>query len=60
MYLTLVKEVKEAFEVDELVKVDCQGLNPSDYKKIGAKLKVSFHPAYHLCSSFVMCLVIRC
>ncbi|CAK9277923.1 unnamed protein product [Sphagnum jensenii] len=39
VYLTLVKEVKEAFEVDELVKVDCQGLNPSDYKKIGAKLK---------------------
>jgi len=48
VYLTLVKEVKEAFEVDELVKVDCQGLNPSDYKKIGAKLKVSLHPAYHL------------
>ena len=23
-----------------MVKIDCEGLEPSDYKKIGAKLKV--------------------
>ncbi|MCO5569719.1 hypothetical protein L7F22_023434 [Adiantum nelumboides] len=39
VYLTLVDEVRAAFKVDELVRVDCQGLNPSDYKKIGAKLR---------------------
>lgn len=40
MYLTLVKDVKAAFRIDELVRIDCRGLNPSDYKKIGAKLRV--------------------
>lgn len=40
MYVNLVKTVREAFEVCDLVRVDCQGLNPSDYRKIGAKLKV--------------------
>ncbi|KAJ7296190.1 hypothetical protein O6H91_Y138600 [Diphasiastrum complanatum] len=39
VYLNLVKDVRSAFEIDELVRVDCTGLNPSDYKKIGAKLK---------------------
>ncbi|KAH7420772.1 hypothetical protein KP509_13G021700 [Ceratopteris richardii] len=39
VYLDLVNEVKAAFKVDDLVRVDCQGLKPSDYKRIGAKLK---------------------
>ncbi|KAI5072266.1 hypothetical protein GOP47_0012372 [Adiantum capillus-veneris] len=39
VYSTLVDEVRAAFKVDELVRVDCRGLNPSDYKKIGAKLR---------------------
>jgi hypothetical protein len=39
-YLTLVKDVRKAMKTDELVKVDCKGLNPSDMKRIGAKLKV--------------------
>ncbi|KAK6922249.1 RNA-binding, CRM domain [Dillenia turbinata] len=39
LYNTLVKDVRDAFEGSPLVKVDCTGLEPSDYKKIGAKLK---------------------
>ena len=40
VYDNLVNEVRQAFEGSNLVKVDCRGLNPSDYKKIGAKLMV--------------------
>lgn len=40
MYASLVKDVRDAFEEYPLVKIDCKGLQPSDYKKIGAKLKV--------------------
>ncbi|EOA40031.1 hypothetical protein CARUB_v10008723mg [Capsella rubella] len=39
VYVSLVKDVRDAFELSSLVKVDCPGLEPSDYKKIGAKLK---------------------
>ncbi|KAL6627816.1 hypothetical protein ACP70R_031542 [Stipagrostis hirtigluma subsp. patula] len=39
IYITLVKDVQDAFEANDLVKIDCEGLNPSDYKKIGAKLR---------------------
>ncbi|KAJ8620427.1 hypothetical protein MRB53_028956 [Persea americana] len=39
IYFTLVKDVRNAFEGSPLVKINCQGLDPSDYKKIGAKLK---------------------
>lgn len=39
VYINLVKNVKEAFEACELVRINSQGLNPSDYRKIGAKLK---------------------
>ncbi|MQM23423.1 hypothetical protein Taro_056487 [Colocasia esculenta] len=39
VYYRLVKEVKEAFEECELVRINCQGLNKSDTRKIGAKLK---------------------
>ena len=42
IYITLVKDVRDAFEGNDLVKIDCEGLNPSDYKKIGAKLRVLF------------------
>ena len=40
VYANLVKEVREAFEACDLVRVDCSGLNKSDCRKIGAKLKV--------------------
>lgn len=40
VYLTLVQDVRNAFQADDLVKVDCKGMNATDYKKIGAKLKV--------------------
>ncbi|CAL4976530.1 unnamed protein product [Urochloa decumbens] len=39
IYITLVKDVRDAFEGNDLAKIDCEGLNPSDYKKIGAKLR---------------------
>ncbi|KAA8523151.1 hypothetical protein F0562_009574 [Nyssa sinensis] len=38
-YCDLVKTVREAFEACELVRINCQGLNGSDYRRIGAKLK---------------------
>ncbi|KAL5981652.1 CRS2-associated factor 2 [Asimina triloba] len=38
IYMNLVKDVRYAFDGSPLVKVDCKGLEPSDYKKIGAKL----------------------
>ncbi|KAK3210654.1 hypothetical protein Dsin_015360 [Dipteronia sinensis] len=39
VYCNLVRNVKEAFEECELVRINCQGMNGSDYRKIGAKLK---------------------
>ncbi|KAJ4708500.1 CRS2-associated factor 1, chloroplastic-like [Melia azedarach] len=39
VYSDLVKNVREAFEVCELVRINCQGMNGSDYRKIGAKLR---------------------
>ncbi|XP_058084160.1 CRS2-associated factor 2, chloroplastic isoform X3 [Magnolia sinica] len=39
IYISLVKDVRNAFEGSPLVKIDCQGMHASDYKKIGAKLK---------------------
>jgi RNA-binding protein YhbY len=39
VYLNLVAEVRAQLAIDEVVKVDCQGLHATDYKKIGAKLK---------------------
>ncbi|KAL6224064.1 hypothetical protein ACLB2K_002920 [Fragaria x ananassa] len=39
VYSDLVDNVREAFEECELVRIDCQGMNGSHYRKIGAKLK---------------------
>ncbi|KAK1285236.1 hypothetical protein QJS10_CPB20g00629 [Acorus calamus] len=39
VYVDLVNNVKEAFEECELVRINCQGMNKSDCRKIGAKLK---------------------
>lgn len=39
-YGSLVSMVQDAFLVSELVRIDCQGLERSDYKKIGCKLRV--------------------
>ncbi|KAM3330473.1 hypothetical protein ACQJBY_026998 [Aegilops geniculata] len=39
VYANLVKEIREAFEACDLVRVDCSSLNKSDCRKIGAKLK---------------------
>ncbi|KAK9277535.1 hypothetical protein L1049_007079 [Liquidambar formosana] len=39
VYISLVKDVRNAFEGSPLVKIDCKGMHASDYKKLGAKLK---------------------
>ncbi|XP_038892001.1 CRS2-associated factor 2, chloroplastic [Benincasa hispida] len=39
VYISLVDDVRHAFEGSILVKVDCSGMHESDYKKLGAKLK---------------------
>ncbi|CAN1330915.1 CRS2-associated factor 1, chloroplastic [Linum perenne] len=39
LYSNLADDVREAFEECELVRINCQGLNRSDYRKIGGKLK---------------------
>ncbi|KAE8735380.1 CRS2-associated factor 2 [Hibiscus syriacus] len=39
VYADLVKNIREAFEECELVRINCQGIKGSDYRKIGAKLK---------------------
>ncbi|XXG59035.1 hypothetical protein AAC387_Pa04g1187 [Persea americana] len=39
VYCDLAKAVKEAFEECDLVRINCKGMNTSDYKKIGAKLR---------------------
>ncbi|KAK3006505.1 hypothetical protein RJ639_017594 [Escallonia herrerae] len=38
-YGSLVPMVRDAFLTSELVRIDCQGLDKSDYKKIGCKLR---------------------
>ncbi|CAI0470565.1 unnamed protein product [Linum tenue] len=38
-YGSLVPMVRDAFIVSDLVRIDCQGLEKSDYKKIGCKLR---------------------
>ncbi|KAH0449865.1 hypothetical protein IEQ34_020557 [Dendrobium chrysotoxum] len=39
LYSNLVKDVKEAFEECELVRINCKDMNKSDCRKIGAKLR---------------------
>lgn len=39
VYLNLVRNVREAFEACELVRINCQGMNGSDFRKIGGKLQ---------------------
>uniref|UniRef100_A0A2P2LHC7 CRM domain-containing protein n=1 Tax=Rhizophora mucronata TaxID=61149 RepID=A0A2P2LHC7_RHIMU len=39
VYNNLVRHVRGAFEECELVRINCRGLNGSDYHRIGAKLK---------------------
>lgn len=39
-YGSLVPMVRDAFIVSELVRIDCQGLERKDYKKLGCKLRV--------------------
>ncbi|XP_057467891.1 CRS2-associated factor 1, chloroplastic [Actinidia eriantha] len=39
VYCDLVEDVREAFQACDLVRINCQGVNGSDYRKIGAKLK---------------------
>lgn len=47
VYSELAKNVREAFEECELVRINCTGMNGSDYRKIGAKLKVCYSLREH-------------
>eukprot|EP00250_Pteridium_aquilinum_P016984 c23395_g2_i1 orf=148-1905(+) len=38
-YGDLVENIREAFQEDNLVRIDCTAVNRPDYKKIGAKLR---------------------
>ncbi|XP_027108201.1 CRS2-associated factor 1, mitochondrial-like [Coffea arabica] len=38
-YGSLVPMVRDAFITEELVRIDCKGLERSDYKKVGCKLR---------------------
>ncbi|KAL9689978.1 hypothetical protein QQ045_010371 [Rhodiola kirilowii] len=38
-YGSLILIVRDAFLMDEIVRIDCKGLEKSDYKKIGMKLR---------------------
>ncbi|KAL8144024.1 hypothetical protein V2J09_017056 [Rumex salicifolius] len=39
VYTSLVNDIRHTFEGSISVKIDWRGLEPSDYKKVGAKLK---------------------
>ena len=41
-YGGLVPMIRDAFLVEEMVRIDCKGLEKKDYSKIGCKLRVSF------------------
>lgn len=41
-YGGLVNMIRDAFLVEEIVRIDCRGLEKKDYKKLGSKLRVSF------------------
>lgn len=38
-YGSLIPMIRDAFLCDELVRIDCEGLPTSDYKKLGCKLR---------------------
>ncbi|KAF9612301.1 hypothetical protein IFM89_038871 [Coptis chinensis] len=51
-YNNLVNNVRNAFEGSSLVKVNCQGMHATDYKKLGAKLKpLEATKIVHSCSN---------
>lgn len=54
VYVNLVRDVRTAFEGSALVKLDCRGMHASDYKKLGAKLKVSLSFFTH-CKWYRLC-----
>lgn len=64
----LVKDAGDAFGRSRFVKIDCKGLDPGDYKKLGSKHK-ALHFIVDVCNlprsiwifrvEFVVCLA-RC
>lgn len=57
VYITLVRDVRSAFEGSALVKIDCRGMHASDYKKLGAKLKVGIY--FFATASFLHLLMLH-
>lgn len=52
VYCDLVRNVREAFEACDIVRINCEGMNGSDYRRIGAKLKV--------CEKLMFLFVVEC
>lgn len=42
MYVNVVQRVRDAFDTEEVVRLDCTYVGTSDCKRIGVKLKVGF------------------
>lgn len=40
VYIYVVERVREAFRIEEVVRLDCTHVGTSDCKKIGVKLRV--------------------
>ena len=40
VYANVIERVREAFETDKVVRLDCTHVGTSDCKKIGVKLRV--------------------
>lgn len=50
--------VRDAFLMEELIRIDCKGLEKSDYKKIGCKLRVIMSCFLHMEFPLIVCLFI--
>lgn len=56
-YGSLVPMVRDAFLMEELIRIDCKGLEKSDYKKIGCKLRVIMPRFLYMEFALIVCLI---
>ena len=47
VYVNVVERVREAFETEEVVRLDCKHVGTNDCKKIGVKLRVQLSPSIY-------------
>lgn len=56
VYIMLVKDAGDAFGRSRFVKIDCKGLDPGDYKKLGSKHKVLHNQvSFFSCRLLILC-----